>query len=71
MRPAMGSAILAFTNVICINLAGVVTFLVQGIRPRNSWEEGNARKATRIALATWVVPLLIFATIIWFWSQGA
>jgi len=66
---ALGAAILTLTNVICINLAGVLTFLIQGIRPRSWWEAEKAKKATRFAIAAWVILLLIFAVIIFFWSN--
>lgn len=58
----VGGATGAFTvvaaNVICINLAGVVTFLLQGVRPRTWWEEDRARRATRVALVFWALLLV-------------
>jgi uncharacterized hydrophobic protein (TIGR00341 family) len=69
MQLAVGAAILTVTNLICINLAGISTFLIQGVRPRSWWEEKKAQKASRIALGTWFVLLLIFAAIIWYWGQ--
>lgn len=68
MRLAVGAAILTFTNLICINLAGVLTFLLQGVRPRSWWEAEKAKKATRIAIATWFVLLVIFTVLIWMWG---
>jgi len=65
---AIGAAILTFTNLICINLAGVLTFLVQGVRPRSWWEAEKAKRATRIAIATWFVLLVVFTILIWFWG---
>ena len=57
---AGGGALMVFlTNVICINLAGTVTFLVQGIRPLTWWEARRARKATPLAIGLWVVLLAI------------
>jgi hypothetical protein len=44
-------------NLICVNLAGVTTFLVQGIRPATWWEKDRAVKATRIAIVLWAVLL--------------
>lgn len=70
MQLAIGATILTFTNLICINLAGVVTFLLQGVRPRSWWEAEKAKKATRYAIAIWFVLLVIFAVLIWFWGQG-
>ncbi len=54
---AAGGATVVAANVICINLAGVVTFLAQGVRPRTWWDENRARTATRVALVVWVLLL--------------
>ena len=55
--PAMGALSLFLVNLVCVNLAGVTTFLVQGIRPASWWEKDRAVKATRIAIGLWVVLL--------------
>lgn len=65
---AIGSTILTVTNLICINLAGILTFLAQGVQPRSWWEVEKAKKATRIAITTWVILLALLATIIWYWN---
>jgi uncharacterized hydrophobic protein (TIGR00341 family) len=55
-----GRAFLLFlTNVVCINLAGIVTFVMQGIRPRTWWEADKAKKGTRNAIVLWTILLLI------------
>lgn len=54
---AMGALSLSLVNLICVNLAGVTTFLVQGIRPATWWEKDRAVKATRIAITLWLVVL--------------
>lgn len=61
---ALGAFILVVVNIICVNLAGTVTFLVQGIRPRKWWEEKKAKRAIRIAISIWVSLLVIFTVII-------
>jgi len=55
---ASGALLLVATNVICVNLAGVLTFAAQGVRPRTWWEAERAEKRTRIAVATWIALLL-------------
>lgn len=70
MELAIGAIILTFTNLICINLAGVLTFLIQGVRPRKWWEAEKAKKATRIAIATWLGLLVVFAILIWLWGHS-
>jgi uncharacterized hydrophobic protein (TIGR00341 family) len=54
---AIGALSLFLMNLICVNLAGVTTFLVQGIRPATWWEKDRAVKATRIAIGLWVALL--------------
>jgi uncharacterized hydrophobic protein (TIGR00341 family) len=61
---ALGAMLLFLVNIICINLAGVVSFLVQGIRPINWWEADRAKKATRNAIAVWSVLLLLLVIMI-------
>jgi uncharacterized hydrophobic protein (TIGR00341 family) len=61
---AFGAMLLLFTNIICINLAGVVTFLFQGIRPITWWEADRAKKATRIAIVLWFLLLLTLVIVI-------
>jgi len=57
LGPAMGALLLTAGNVICINLAGIGTFLVQGVRPRAWWEAERARRATRLAAGAWLLLL--------------
>ena len=59
---------LVAVNMICINLAGVFTFLVQGVRPLNWWEASKAKKATRYAIIIWV-SLLVVLTVLLMLSQ--
>jgi len=53
------------TNVICINLSGIVTFLIQGVRPLTWWETQKAKRATRVAIGVWFLLLLILMGVIW------
>ncbi len=59
------AALLVATNLICVNLAGVATFLLQGMRPRNWYETDRARRAAWIALGVWAVLLGLLALIIY------
>lgn len=61
---ALGAMLLLLVNLICINLAGVLTFLLQGVRPLTWWEADRARKATRIAIALWLILLAALAALI-------
>lgn len=54
---AMGALSLFLMNLICVNLAGVTTFMVQGIRPTTWLEKDRAAEAMRIAIGMWVTLL--------------
>lgn len=58
---SLRAALLLLTNVAAINLAGVVTFIIQGIRPNRWYEAEQARVASRKAIAGWVVALVLLA----------
>lgn len=64
-QAASGALLLFGCNVICVNLAGVMTFLVQGLRPAAWREAQQAKVASRVALFIWLgllglLVLLIF-----------
>jgi uncharacterized hydrophobic protein (TIGR00341 family) len=61
---ALGSLLLFLVNLICVNLAGVVTFLIQGIRPVTWWEATRAKKATGWAILLWMMLLISLVLII-------
>jgi len=61
---ALGSLLLLATNLICINLAGVVSFLAQGIKPTTWWQEDKAKKATIRATILWALLLSALIVII-------
>jgi len=67
---AMGALSLSLLNLICVNLAGVITFLVQGIQPATWWEKDRAAKATRIAVALWTIMLAILIAMILLLPSG-
>ncbi len=61
LRPAIGAFLLTGGNLVSINLAGVVTFLLQGVRPRSWWQAERAKKAGLLAAGIWLVLLLALA----------
>lgn len=64
--PATGALLLLLINIICINLAGVITFVVQGIKPANWHEEGKARNTSKIAITIWAVLLLLLTFFLYY-----
>ena len=61
---AMGALSLFLVNLISINLAGVTTFMAQGIHPATWWEKDQADKATHTALKIWVAMLAVLIVLI-------
>jgi hypothetical protein len=63
-QPALGALLLTVTNIICINLAGVGTFLWQGVQPRHWWEAERAKRMTRITGLLWALLLAVLVVLI-------
>ena len=59
------AALLVMTNLICVNLAGVATFLLQNVRPQHWWETHRARKMVRFAAGIWLVLLMLLGAAIY------
>ncbi len=51
--------LLLCTNVVCVNLAGVVTFFAQGIQPMKWYEAEQAKRAIRVAVLLWLFALAV------------
>lgn len=58
-QQAVGNLLLLQVFLAGINLAAVVTLLVQGVHPRTWWESERAKRATRVALLFWIIVLTI------------
>ncbi|MDR9418538.1 TIGR00341 family protein [Gracilimonas sp.] len=63
---AFGAGLLTLTYIICINLAGVLTFLLQGIKPHSFIEQREGEELSRYAIFIWVSLLIILSVIIYF-----
>ncbi len=51
-------------NIVSLNLSGIITFYLAGIRPGTWWEQKLAKAKTRQAMITWVVLLLIIVFVL-------
>jgi len=60
------SIILLLTNIICVNLAGIATFILQGVRPRTWYKSQKAKKYNKIALSIWLSLVIMLAFAIYF-----
>ena len=56
---------LACANVICVNLAGIVTFSLQGVRPATWWKKSKAGKAQQRALFIWLFLLFVLFLLVY------
>ena len=66
---ALGALFLFLANFISVNLAGVATFLAQGIEPRTWWEAKKAKRATLLAIVGWALLLAILVILILFFGD--
>ena len=62
---ATGSFLLFLANLASLNLAGILTFVFQGIRPMTWWKAKKAKEYSRKALALWLVLILILLAAMW------
>ncbi|MFK7962012.1 MAG: TIGR00341 family protein [Phycisphaerales bacterium] len=61
---ATGAGLLLATNLVCVNLAAVLTFAAKGLRPRRWWEAERSRRATRVSVGFWLLMLSGIAALI-------
>jgi len=66
---ALGAILLFMVNVVCINLAGVITFIAQGITPRTWWEKRKAKKTIWKSMLIWLLLLFLIVLTIIFYSN--
>ncbi len=57
---------LALANILCINLAGIVTFRLQGISPSTWWEKNRASRATLRAAVVLAVLIVSLGVLLFF-----
>jgi len=61
---ATGAFLLFLVNLVCINLAGIITFYLQRIKPSRTWEAIKANKNTYIAITIWTFILIVLIILI-------
>ncbi len=66
---ALGAILLFMVNVVCINLAGVITFIAQGITPRTWWEKRKAKKTIWKSMLIWLLLLFLIVLMILLYSN--
>ena len=71
VEPALGALLLTAINLICLNLTGVATFLIQGISPAKWWEAKKARRMSLLAIGAWGGLLVVLAMLSYFAGFGS
>ena len=62
---AAGAALLLAVNIVSVNLACKLVFLLKGVQPRTWWEKEKASKAMRRYIFVWVVTLALLGLVIY------
>jgi len=63
---AIGAALLLAVNIVCVNLAAKVVFLVRGIKPRSWLEKQKATQSMVTYIVFWFLSLALLLVIILF-----
>lgn len=66
VHKSLDALLLLSTNMICINISGIITFLLQGIRPITWWEAAKAKKATKISIFIWAFLLFLLILLLFY-----
>jgi len=61
---SMHAFLVFLANTICVNLAGILTFILAGITPKYWWEEKKARSYSRKAMMVWTILLLVMVAVV-------
>lgn len=62
---ALGAGLLLAVNLVCVNLASKLVFLLKGVRPRRWPERKKARRTMAVYLSIWVLTLAILLAAIY------
>ena len=66
---AIGAALLLAVNIVCVNLAANITFLLKGIKPRTWLEKKKAKQSMIVFILFWLVVLIILVMVVMFRQQ--
>ncbi|BAY85661.1 putative membrane protein [Calothrix parasitica NIES-267] len=70
-EPAFGAMLLVTANVASLNLAAIITLLLQDVRPTGWLESIKAKKLTQIASGGWILLLAGLIAVIFIKFRGA
>lgn len=61
---AEGAFVLLLTNLVCVDLAAVLTFLAQAVRPRDWWDVQRSRRVVRLVILGLLVALVAVSVLL-------
>ncbi len=67
--PAFKAFLLFLANIVCLNLAGITTFVSAGVRPTNRREIKKAKEKTKIAIWIWSSLLVLLIILTYFFTK--
>jgi uncharacterized hydrophobic protein (TIGR00341 family) len=62
---ALGAALLTAVNVVSVNLAAKLVFLIRGVKPRTWLDKRKARQSLTLYIALWLVTLAVLMVVIY------
>lgn len=62
---ALGAALLTAVNVVSVNLAAKLVFLIKGVKPRTWLERRKARQSLGLYIAVWLITLAVLMVVIY------
>lgn len=63
-HPAIETAVLVSTNIVCLNLAAIATFWLRDIRPQQWMQKFQANRITGLATIFWLIVLALLVSVI-------
>ena len=59
---ALGAALLLAVNIVCVNLASNIAFLLKGVKPRTWYEKKKAKQSLIVFVLFWLIVLAVLVT---------
>ena len=68
LETAFQTLLLFMTNFICVDLAAVEVFVMQGIKPAHWWTSVLAKRSSAYSLLIWISMLVLMIVLILLYS---
>ena len=63
-RAGLGAGVMLVVNVVSVNLAATLVFLIQGIRPDQWWQADRAGRSVRLSMVIWIGLLALLVVLL-------